>query len=53
MRAVKDMWIPAVQHADGAYGEWGYVYITEDDDPAAALDAAIAEFGAEGGAGDA
>ena len=54
MRAVKDMWIPAVANADGAYGEWGYVYITEDDDPAAAISTAIAAFGPglEAGAGD-
>ena len=53
-KAVEEMWIPAVANADGAYGEWGYVYITEDDDPAAAISAAIAAFGPglEAGAGD-
>ncbi len=51
--AVETMWIPAIEGMDGAFGQWRYCYVTEDDDPAAAISAAIAEFEAEDGAGDA
>ena len=53
--AVETMWIPAIEgmRGDGrGYGQWRYCYITEDDDPGAAISAAIAEFGAEFEAGD-
>lgn len=54
-KAVEEMWIPAVEGVDGAFGQWRYCYVTEDVDPAAALSGAIAGFeaGIGAGAGDA
>ena len=44
--AVEKMRIPAIEGVDGAIGQWRYCYVTQDDDPAAAISAAIAEFDA-------
>ena len=42
--AVERMWIPAIEGLDGAFGQWRYCYIPQDDDPAAAITAAINGF---------
>ena len=42
--AVERMWIPAIEGLDGAFGQWRYCYIPQDDDPAAAITTVIDGF---------